>query len=129
MPTAVRLRGLLNVIALEQTVTEVVRRHESLRTVFPAVDNRPVQVISPPAPVRLLILDLTQLPDSWREAEARRLIAVEFKRPFDLAHGPLVRTTLLKLDDQDHIALFTMHHIVSDGRFDGNHRARSRGTL
>lgn len=115
MPAAVRLNGTLNVQALEQTISEVIRRHEALRTAFPAVDNRPVQVVLPFTSIKLLILDLSHLAEEEREAEARRLVGIEFRRPFDLNSGPLVRATLLKVREQEHMALFTMHHIVCDG--------------
>ncbi|MCG8347097.1 MAG: amino acid adenylation domain-containing protein, partial [Chloroflexales bacterium] len=115
IPNAVHLSGELHVDVLERCINEIVRRHAILRTVFRTVDGRAVQVIAPEMQVALALVDLRQIPVEQREAEARRLADEEFRRPFDLAHGPLLRTTLLRLDDQDHIALFTMHHIISDG--------------
>jgi amino acid adenylation domain-containing protein len=115
MPATVRLSGTLNVQALEQTISEIVRRHEALRTVFPAVDSRPVQIILPATAMKLRMLDISHLAEAEREVEARRLTAVEFRQPFALASGPLVRAMLVKVREQEHIAIFTMHHIVCDG--------------
>jgi amino acid adenylation domain-containing protein/FkbM family methyltransferase len=115
MPAAVRLIGVLNVAALEQVLSEVVSRHEVLRTTFVAPAGEPVQVVAPPAPAPLPVMDLSALPEAEREAEAERLAAEEARRPFDLAAGPLSRASLIKLSAREHTLLFTMHHIVSDG--------------
>ncbi len=118
IPLAVRLTGPLDVAAWERAINQIVGRHAALRATFVSVEGRAVQVIAPveaysntPLPVR----DLTASPPGEREAEAQRLIAEEGQRPFDLAHGPLLRASLLRLGAQEHIALLTMHHIVSDG--------------
>ena len=115
MPAAVSLTGLLHQGALERTISEITRRHEVLRTVFATVDGQPVQRIIPPTPYRLPVVDLTHLPSAERESEARRLAIDDAQRPFDLARGPLLRVQLLRLGVREHIVLFTMHHIVSDG--------------
>ncbi|MDY7077385.1 MAG: amino acid adenylation domain-containing protein, partial [Chloroflexota bacterium] len=115
IPMAVRLKGRLDVTALEQSVNEIVRRHESLRTTFDTVDGKPVQVIAPELTVPLPVVDLTDLPEVEREEKAHQLVIQEVRRPFDLAQGPLLRARLLWLDEENHIALLTMHHIVSDG--------------
>ena len=115
IPAAVRLRGALNIEALEWTLSEVVRRHEVLRTHFIAVDGEAVQVIEAAAPVRLAVLDLSGLDEAERTAETERLVAAESARPFDLMRGPLLRVSLIRLDEEEHVALMTMHHIVSDG--------------
>jgi amino acid adenylation domain-containing protein len=111
---AVRLTGQLNVRALEQTLNEIIRRHEVLRTGFPTANRLPVQVIAEAKPMSLPMLDLSALPPQQREAEARRLSAEEAVRPFRLDQGPLLRVGLLRLQEDDHILFFTMHHIVSD---------------
>ncbi|HKV11774.1 MAG TPA: non-ribosomal peptide synthase/polyketide synthase, partial [Thermoanaerobaculia bacterium] len=110
VPAAVRLAGALNPAALAAGFGEIVRRHATLRTTFPAVDGEPRQRIAPPAPVPLPLIDLSASP-----GEARRLIAAEAAAPFDLAAGPLLRTTLLRLGDDEHLLLLTLHHIVADG--------------
>jgi amino acid adenylation domain-containing protein len=115
IPAAVRLRGALNVAALERSVNEIVRRHEALRTTFPMVDGRPVQVIASTLTMRLPIIDLRELPEIARETEVQRLVAEEAQTPFDFAVGPLLRITLVRVDEEEHVGLLTMHHIVSDG--------------
>jgi amino acid adenylation domain-containing protein len=114
IPTAIRLKGPLNVAALKQSLNEVVRRHEALRTTFATVDGQPMQVIAPTLTIDLSLVDLQQIADTEREAEAQRLATQEAQLAFNLTQGPLVRLTLLQLDREDHVMLLTMHHIVSD---------------
>ncbi|MBV9772574.1 MAG: amino acid adenylation domain-containing protein, partial [Gemmatimonadetes bacterium] len=113
LPSALRLRGALDAGALRASLGALVARHETLRTTFAEHDGIPVQVIHPPALLALSLLDLHDAPDP--AAEAERLAAEEALRPFDLAQGPLLRATLLRLGEEDHVLLVTMHHIVSDG--------------
>ncbi|HKH47513.1 MAG TPA: amino acid adenylation domain-containing protein [Thermoanaerobaculia bacterium] len=113
LPMALRLRGTLAFPALAATLGEIVRRHEVLRTTLSAVDGEPRQVVAPPSPVSLPVLDLSGLPAPERAME--RLLVDEARRPFDLAAGPLLRVQLLRLGAEDHVALLNMHHIVSDG--------------
>ncbi|HIP96962.1 MAG TPA: non-ribosomal peptide synthetase, partial [Anaerolineae bacterium] len=115
IPMAVRLTGELDVEALEQSLNEILRRHEVLRTTFRAKGGKPVQIIAPELPLLLLVEDLSHLPETEREAEAGRLVQKEARRPFDLSQGPLLRARLLKLGAEEHIAVVTMHHIISDG--------------
>ncbi|MDX6695902.1 MAG: hypothetical protein QOF02_3505, partial [Blastocatellia bacterium] len=116
VPLAVRLTGRLNLHAFQQALTEVVRRHESLRTRFRLYTNEPVQEILPsPETWPLPLIDLSAISSDKREAQARRLIEAEARRPFDLAQGPVMRTHLLRLSTEQHIVLLNMHHIVSDG--------------
>ena len=115
LPVAVRLTGPLDVGALEESLNEVVKRHDALRTSFPVWEGRPVQVIGPVRQAALLEIDLTDFPTESREEEAARLASVEANRPFDLAQGPLFRAKLLRLDEEEHVLIVTMHHIVSDG--------------
>jgi amino acid adenylation domain-containing protein len=112
---AVRLSGSLDAEKLEQSFNEVIKRHESLRTTFAIVEVRPVQVISPDYVMRLRRADLIDLPESEREAEVQRRIAEESQQAFSLDEGPLLCALLLKLREDEHIAIITMHHIVSDG--------------
>jgi amino acid adenylation domain-containing protein/non-ribosomal peptide synthase protein (TIGR01720 family) len=114
IPAALRLRGALDAGALARAFAEVVRRHEALRTSFPAEEGEPAQLVQlPPDTWPLPLADLAHQPDP--EPEARRLAAEEAARPFDLAHGPLLRTALLRLREHEHLLLVTVHHIVSDG--------------
>jgi FkbH-like protein len=113
--TAVRLGGRLDVAALEQSLDQIVQRHEILRTTFSAGSNgQPVQIITPTLALPLTITDLSALPETEQEARARRLITEQAQRRFDLAQAPLMRAALLRLDDEEHVAVFTMHHLISD---------------
>ena len=115
MPGGARVLGALDLDVLRRTVGEIVRRHESLRTTFQPSSGEPVQVVTPTATVDVPLLDLSALPPAERNAEAERLIAAERRLPFDLGSGPLLRFFVLRLGAEDHLAPFSMHHIVSDG--------------
>ena len=112
----VRLKGALNVQALEQTFGEIIRRHEGLRTVFQEENGQPLQVIQAPGRFELPLVNLGSLRGEAREPQAARLAREETVRSFDLARGPLVRPTLLRLDDEEHIVICTMAHIIGDGQ-------------
>src|SRR6266540_1003360 len=112
---AIRLQGKLDVPALERTFSEIVRRHEAVRTTFAAVGGFPAQVIRPAYAVSLPVDDLSQLSESARDVEARLLMTAEARRPFDLEQGPLMRSRLLRLRADEHVAVVTMHHIITDG--------------
>ncbi|TBR56740.1 non-ribosomal peptide synthetase [Westiellopsis prolifica IICB1] len=112
---AVQLRGLLNLSALQHSLNEIVRRHEALRTTFICVDGKPTQVISPDLSLSLSVIDLREIPQwNQRQAEALKLLAQAANCPFQLTEAPLLRTTLIKLDETEHILLFTIHHIICD---------------
>ena len=115
MPMAVRLKGLLNVEALERVLREVVRRHEVLRTRIEIQDGRGLQVIEGEWGGKLEVVDLSGLEEAEREGEVRRRAVAEASKPFDLSQGRLLRAELLQLGEQEHVLLATMHHIVSDG--------------
>jgi amino acid adenylation domain-containing protein len=115
IPSAIRLSGALDEAALQQSVNEIVRRHEALRTRFTAVGGAPRQQIVPTLSLPLPVEDLQHLPLAEQEAAARARITAELQRPFDLTTGPLLRLRLLKLAPTDHIAILTMHHIIADG--------------
>ncbi|HEX2191327.1 MAG TPA: amino acid adenylation domain-containing protein, partial [Longimicrobiaceae bacterium] len=115
MPAALRIRGPLDAEALRRALSEVVRRHEALRTAIGFGGGEPVQVVRDPAPFPLETVDLRGRPEAEREAELLRRAREEAARPFDLEEGPLVRATLLRLGDEDAALLFTMHHVVGDG--------------
>jgi len=117
---ALRLLGGVSPARLEAALGAVVRRHESLRTTFVERDGQPAQAVSPPGPWSLPQADLSGLPADRVEGEARRLAQESAARPFDLARGPLLRTTLLRLapgeeESTEHALLLAMHHVVSDG--------------
>ncbi|HYH79832.1 MAG TPA: condensation domain-containing protein, partial [Longimicrobium sp.] len=115
MPSALRLRGPLDARTLERALGEVVRRHEALRTTFGETEGVPFQVVHPAGAARLELTDLSRLAAGEREAEARRLAREEAQRPFDLRAGPLFRTRLLRLGEEEHVLVLAMHHVVSDG--------------
>lgn len=112
---AMSLRGQLNLPALERSLFEVVRRHESLRTTFEEVDGQPVQVINELREWKLPRIDLSQIANPARSAELSAFVKAEAVRPFDLRLGPLQRTTLVRCSEEKHVLLFVVHHIVSDG--------------
>ncbi|MBD0373583.1 MAG: amino acid adenylation domain-containing protein, partial [Pyrinomonadaceae bacterium] len=116
LPGAVRFKGRLGVRALEESLNEIVRRHEILRTNFQVIDGQPAQVVAAEASHRTLpLIDLRDLPPEKREAEAQRLSVKEGRRPFNLAHDALLRSKLLRLAEDEHLLLLNSHHIVSDG--------------
>lgn len=112
---AYRFEGEINQSALEHSLDEIFRRHESLRTVFTEIDGRPAQIISQHQKLPLATIDLGELPETDRLRRAYKLAYEEAQRPFKLSQGPLVRATLLKLNAQDHVFAVIMHHIISDG--------------
>jgi acyl carrier protein len=114
VPHIARLSGRLNIPVLEKTLNEIVRRHETLRTRFESVGDQPVQVIAPSLTLPFTIVDLTATPEGERETEARKRAMEEVKQPFRLATGPLLRASLLKLSDTDHVLVLNTHHIISD---------------
>lgn len=115
MPMAARLKGVLNQPALERSLNEIVKRHETLRTTFTQVNGQPFQCIAPTLTLTLPFIDLHELTPEEQEVEVQHRAQEEAWQPFDLARGPLLRGTLLKLDATEHVLLFTMHHIISDG--------------
>jgi amino acid adenylation domain-containing protein len=113
--SALHLRGPLDVNALERTLNEIVRRHESLRTAFREENGIAVQVIQPKQYIALPVLSLAGLAEADQKTEVDRLATAEARKSFDLTRGPLLRTRLLRLGPEDHVLIFTLHHIISDG--------------
>ena len=112
----VRFQGEIDIAALERTLGEVVRRHESLRTSFPVRDGRRVQVIAPSPPLRLAPCDIGDLPDEEREERARQLAVEQVREPFDLAEPQLFRARLLRLGEAHHLLLLAIAHIICDSQ-------------
>lgn len=109
------LHGPLDVPVLETSLREICGRHEALRTTFSIREGEPVQVVGLSRSISLTQVDLRELPPPAREKEAGRLLVREAQRPFDLSHDLMLRATLLRLDDEEHVLLPVMPHIVSDG--------------
>lgn len=115
MPSLTRINGQLHEAALERALTEIVRRHETLRTTFVNRGDQPVQVVAPPLPVHPIVIDLSNLQVNARQLELRRLYKEEMKKPFDMVRGPMFRVKVVKLTDTAHVLLLCLHHIGSDG--------------
>jgi amino acid adenylation domain-containing protein len=114
LTSSFRIDGDLDVPTLEQSLNEIVRRHEIMRTSFTAVEGQPAQIVTPPFFVPLSVTDLSDLPESERDLEVRRIAGEEALRSFDLTRAPLWRVRLLRLSVREHAALVSMHHIISD---------------
>ena len=114
-PMTLRLTGPLNHQTLEKSLNEIVRRHESLRTVFPELNGSPVQGVLAPQGIGLEMVDLEPIPVAERERQVKRILAAETEKRFVLSEGPVIRAMLLRLERQDHVLLLLMHHIVFDG--------------
>ncbi len=115
IPAAVRIRGPLDVTALRHSLEAILRRHEVLRTTFETVDGRARQRVHHELPLPFGELDLSHVPPTERDGAIRECIERGIRQPFDLAVGPLVRATLFRVADDDHVFFWTMHHIISDG--------------
>ena len=115
VPAAFRLRGPLNVTALERSVNEIISRHEVLRTTFAEIEGQPVQIVAPRLTLSIPVEDLSQLPQLERAERVKQIAARLREQPFDLAQGPLVGVALVRLAEEEHHFWFLMHHIVSDG--------------
>lgn len=115
LPTSMRIKGPLIVAALERTLSEIIRRHEILRTSFIEIEGQPFQVVAPAHPVSLPITDLSELSSADREIQAQKLASDDARKPLNLARSPALRSSLLRLSNEEHILLFTLNHIVSDG--------------
>ena len=112
---AVKLEGSFNIVALEQALSQIIRRHEALRTRFVSTAGEPMQVIEPWEGKNLAVLDLSGLGEQQREKTIRGIIEEESSRGFDLTRGPVIRQSVLRINQQEHVLLVSVHHIVSDG--------------
>ncbi|MDQ2857582.1 MAG: condensation domain-containing protein, partial [Candidatus Eremiobacteraeota bacterium] len=111
---ALRLRGSVDVAALQESIDALVRRHEILRTSFSLVDDRPMQIVEPALHVPLASIDLSALSPSERETKLERVVREEGGRRFTLSAVPLLRAMLVRLAPQDHVLVLTLHHIITD---------------
>jgi aryl carrier-like protein len=115
IPYVIRLQGALSVPILEQSFTEVIKRHEALRTTFAVIKGQLVQIVAPAFPMSLTVRDLRALRKVEREGEIQRLVQEESQCCFDLRQGPLLRGCVLWLDEEEYILIMTLHHIICDG--------------
>ncbi|HET7206343.1 MAG TPA: amino acid adenylation domain-containing protein [Terriglobales bacterium] len=114
-PFVLSLEGELDYQALTKSLTEILRRHEVLRSTFCLRDGAPAQLIHPPKPMEIPVVDLEGIPDAERRVKVEQLAREEAHQPFDLQRGPIVRSRLLRITQDEHILLLTTHHIVFDG--------------
>ena len=115
MHIAYTIRGPLDTLVLEKSLQEIIQRHEILRTTFSSINGYPVQVISPEVTFTLSRVDLRGVDGKTQSLKIEQLANLEAKKPFDLTRGPLIRAGLLEVNDQLHVFMITMHHIISDG--------------
>ncbi|HEX8089520.1 MAG TPA: condensation domain-containing protein, partial [Blastocatellia bacterium] len=115
IPEGLYLKGSLNLAALQRSLDETVRRHEVLRTSFIVKDGRPFQYVKPRGKVDLEIVDLRDLPEADRQGHSVQIANQQIRRPFDLVNGPMLRVGLLRLQEDEHMLVIVMHHIISDG--------------
>jgi non-ribosomal peptide synthetase component F/thioesterase domain-containing protein len=114
VPVRFRLQGALNIELVRRAFNEIIRRHEALRTTFSVDDGQPVQVIRPTSGIEVPVTDLRHLAKAERDAEMDRLSFQEARRGFDLSVGPLLRVSLLRVEENEHVLLVTPHHTVAD---------------
>ncbi|GAO94691.1 peptide synthase [Pseudomonas syringae pv. actinidiae] len=115
IPGGLHLRGELDITALRSSFQRLIERHESLRTRFYEQDGVALQRIDAAGEFQLHSIDISELPDEERQARALAIREEQARLPFDLQNGPLLRVTLLQLDEEEHQLLVTLHHIIADG--------------
>ncbi|MGD9899867.1 MAG: amino acid adenylation domain-containing protein [Calditrichaceae bacterium] len=115
IPSTLILKGTLDLAALEKSVQTIISRHESLRTIFKTIDGKPEQIILPKNDFKLKMVDLSSINEPGKSKQAGDLATKEAKKPFDLTSGPLFGMLIIKLSDESHLAVFTLHHIIADG--------------
>jgi len=115
VPRSIRVRGTLDVTLIERCFTEIIRRHEILRTLFPTVDGRPEQRILEPFQLKIPVIDRTRYDEEAQANKVSDFVMEEGRRPFDFDKGPLLRITLLKLKEEEHVLVLSEHHLIHDG--------------
>lgn len=115
LPFTLHFTGDLDIPALERSLNELVHRHAALRTTFDIAADEPTQIIHPTMNLPLLVVDLRSLPKLEQQITVQQLSQKEAHESFDIVQGPLLRTTLLRLSENQHILLITMHHLITDG--------------
>src|SRR5215813_11889154 len=115
LPVGFRIKGQLDVGLLEESFNAIARRHEALRTTFAVKDGEPIQVIHSECRIKIAIVELDHLPIGESTIKLRRLASKESVESFDLSRLPLIRVSLYKLGDLDHVLIVNLHHIIADG--------------
>ncbi|HLP61012.1 MAG TPA: amino acid adenylation domain-containing protein [Candidatus Deferrimicrobium sp.] len=115
VPRVIRIKGPLEVSLIERSFTEIIRRHEIMRTVFPTIEGQPVQRIKPPFPFKIPVLDWINLEKGEQEQKVSEFLSAEARGRFDFEKGPLLRVTILKLKAEEHLFVLTEHHLIHDG--------------
>jgi amino acid adenylation domain-containing protein len=115
VPRVIRMKGKLQAALIERTFTEIIRRHEIMRTVFANVDGQPVQQIRSPYPFKIPVMDWSGFEKEEQEQRVSAFLNDEGRRSFDFENGPLLRVTLLKLKEEEHLFVLTEHHLIHDG--------------
>jgi len=115
LPSGFRLRGVLDVDLLTTAFNHVIARHEALRTVFRDIDGQPTQVVLPSVTITIPVVDLREVPAEKQQAELAAQTEAEAQHIFSLAHGPLMRARVWRIEDNEYVLLMTLHHIISDG--------------
>ncbi len=110
-----RLRGVFDASVLSRCLDALARRHAVLRTTFPTIEGRAIQRVSPALALPLTLVDGRDWVESERELKTMETATAAAREPFHLAEGPLLRAVLIRLSEEDHVAVFVMHHIISDG--------------
>ncbi|MBG9685645.1 non-ribosomal peptide synthetase, partial [Bacillus mycoides] len=119
IPIAYRIQGILDYEALNFSLSEIIRRHESLRTIFKEIEGQPIQVINSNVKANVNLVNLSAEPEYEREQLAKSIMIEEAHHAFDLSQGPLFRPTLIKLAMEQYILMLNFHHIISDGWSNG----------
>ena len=115
VPVGYRIKGALDLTALEDSFNQIIKRHEVLRTTFAVKDGDPLQLIHPALTIKITVTELDHLPGEEREDRLQALASEESVRSFDLSRLPLIRVSLFKLGEAEHVVIINLHHIVADG--------------
>jgi len=123
LPYGFRLRGQLKLTALEDSFNEVIKRHEALRTTFAVKDEEPLQLIHPELKIKINVTELDHVAGEERENRLEALASEVSVKSFDLSRLPLIRVSLFKLGEAEHVLIINLHHIVAEHVLSGVHRA------
>ena len=109
-----RLKGELNIDAVERAINEMVRRHENFRTSMPEIDGKPRAVVAPQLQIPLERVEVPEFPVEDRYERLQALVTAHTCRPFDILNGPLIRAILFRVTEHEHAIMLTLHHLITD---------------